>query len=247
MTLGLHPREGTPTRTVERALALLSQVCDTEAISLTDCARGTHLPTSTALRLLRTMELAGFVIRRDDGMFTAGPHLLQIGAMAIGHSSLAKLAEPALHRVVAATGESAYLSVRGSGDGAVYIAMVEGTHSVRHTSWVGRSVPMTGLAVGHALLGDVPDVGYVAQRDSLEPDVTAIAAPILRPGGVAAALSLLGPTYRIDDADIERYGAILAAETRGLSSQLGTKSSPPKEPKSNEPRPSARTQQETGS
>ncbi len=160
MTLGLHPREGTPTRTVERALALLSQVCDTEAISLTDCARGTHLPTSTALRLLRTMELAGFVIRREDGMFTAGPHLLQIGAMALGHSSLAKLAEPALHRIVAATRESAYLSVRGSGDGAVYIAMVEGTHSVRHTSWVGRSVPMTGLAVGHALLGDVPDVGY---------------------------------------------------------------------------------------
>lgn len=248
MTLGLQPREGTPTRTVERALALLSQVCDTESISLTDCARRTRLPTSTALRLLRTLEQAGFVIRRDDGTFTAGPHLLQIGAKALGHSSLAKLAEPALHRIVAATGESAYLSVRGGGDTAVYIAMAEGTHSVRHTSWIGRSVNMSGLAVGHALLGDVPAVGYVAQRDSLEPDVTAIAAPILSPGGVAAALSLLGPTYRIDDEDIERYGGILAAETRGLSSLLGSRSSSASEStKSLSATTSARTEQEIGS
>jgi IclR family acetate operon transcriptional repressor len=248
VTLGLQPRDGTSTRTVERALALLSQVCDSESISLTDCARRTRLPTSTALRLLRTMEQAGFVIRRDDGTFTAGPHLLQIGAMALGHSSLAKLAEPALHRIVAATGESAYLSVRGGGDTAVYIAMAEGTHSVRHTSWIGRSVPMTGLAVGHALLGDVPGAGFVAQRDSLEPDVTAIAAPILHPGGVAAALSLLGPTYRIDDDDIQRYGDILAAETRTLSSLLGSRSSTPSEAtKSPEVTASARTEQEIGS
>ncbi len=34
-----------------------------------------------------------------------------------------------------------------------------------------------------------PDAGYVAERDRAEPDVTAIAAPVLRPGGVAGALS----------------------------------------------------------
>jgi urocanate hydratase len=99
--------------------------------------------------------------------------------------------------------------------------MVEGTHTVRHTSWVGRAMPYEGLAVGDALRGVVPEVGYVAQRDRVEPDVTAIAAPIRRPGGVAGALNLLGPTFRIDNRTMHEYGQIVAHEARGLAAQLG--------------------------
>lgn len=217
----------TPTRTVERALGLLSEVCDSEAISLTECARRADVPTSTALRLLRTLEKSGFVIRREDGAFTAGARLLQIGATALGHSSLARLAEPLLRRISDETGESTYLSVRAAGDTAVYIAMAEGTHSVRHTSWIGRSVPMVGLAVGKALTGAIDESGYAAEHDGHEHGVTAVSAPIVRPGGqVVAALSLLGPTYRIDDAAVARYGRILVEATHDLSAQLGTHSSP---------------------
>jgi IclR family acetate operon transcriptional repressor len=210
------------TRTVERALALLSEVCAVEAISLTECARRAGLPSSTALRLLRTLESVGFVIRDDEGSYGAGPRMIQLGASAIGRNALARLAKPALHRIVAATGESAYLSVPGAHGTALYIALVEGTHSVRHTSWIGRTVPLDGLAVGRVLRDDqVPLVGYVAERDRFEPDVTAIVAPIRYPGGVAGALSVLGPTYRIDDDTMQRYGLIVAAEGQGLGVLLG--------------------------
>ncbi|MGI9155178.1 MAG: IclR family transcriptional regulator [Marmoricola sp.] len=209
------------TRTVERALALLSQVCDEGSISLSDCARRTGLPASTALRLLRTLEYAGFVSRDDEGEFDAGPRMIQLGAAAIGRNALARLAAPALRRIVASTGESAYLSVQGVHDMAIYIAMAEGNHSVRHTSWIGRGVAMEGLAIGRVLLDDVPTGRYVAERDKLEPDVTAIVAPIHHPGGVAGALSVLGPTYRIDDETMHRYGEIVAGEGVGLSAQLG--------------------------
>jgi len=86
---------------------------------------------------------------------------------------------------------------------ALYLDMVEGTHAVRHTSWVGRAIALEDLAVASALRGDVPpsgpEAGYVAQRDRIEPDVTAIAAPIRWAGGIAGALNLLGATYRIDE------------------------------------------------
>lgn len=209
------------TRTVERALALLSQVCEHESSSLSDCARRTGLPASTALRLLRTLVGAGFVSRNDEGVFTAGPRMIQLGATAIGSDTLVRLATPALHRIVSRTGESAYLSVRGADATAIYVAMAEGSHSVRHTSWIGRGVPMHGLAIGRVLLDDVPAGRYVAERDTLEPDVTAIVAPIHYPGGVAGALSVLGPTYRIDDATMHRYGEIVAAEGVALSVRLG--------------------------
>lgn len=210
-----------PTRAVERALELLAAVSAAEPLSLAECARRTRLAPSTALRLLRTLERAAFVRRDDSGYFHSGTRLIQLGAAALGRQAIVARGEPALRRIVAATGESAYLSIAGPNDTAIYVAMVEGTHAVRHTSWVGRAVAMTGLAVGEALLGHVPDSGYIAQRDRQEPDVTAIAAPIRRPGGVAGALSLLGPTYRIDEQTMHEYGQIVSQEARELADQLG--------------------------
>jgi IclR family acetate operon transcriptional repressor len=212
------------TRTVDRALGLLAVVCEQDAIMLSECARRAGLPTSTALRLLRTLEGSGFVARGPDASFRAGPRLVQLGASALGRQALVGLAEPALKRLVAATGESAYLSIAGPADTAIYIAMVEGTHAVRHTSWVGRAMPCADLAVGAALRGDVGASGYVAQRDRTEPDVTAIVAPIRRPGGVAGALSLLGPTYRIDDDTMRTYGGIVSDEASALADQLAAPS-----------------------
>jgi len=218
---------GGSTRTVERALALLGEVCLDGAITLSECARRTQLAPSTALRLLRTMEAAGFVSRRPDNTFHPGTRIVQLGALALGRQSLVTQTEPSLQRIVESTGESAYLVIRGPADTAVYLAMAEGTHAIRHTSWVGRAIDLEDLAVGRALRGDVPPDGYVAQRDRLEPDVTAIAAPIRWPGGVVGALNLLGPTYRIDEETLHRYGAIVAAEAEFVGSQLGAHPSSP--------------------
>src|SRR4051794_22343382 len=219
---GLAPARGSSTRAVERALALLSEVCTREAVTLTECARRTALPPSTALRLLRTLESAGFISRDDeDGSFSAGPRMMQLGATALGRNELARLARPALHRIGTATRESAYFSIEGAGRTAIYIAQVEGTHAVRHSSWIGRAVPLDGLAVGQVLRGDVPEAGYVAGRDRLEPDVTAIVAPVRYPGGIAGALSVIGPTYRIDPKTMHDYGRIVATQAAELSARLG--------------------------
>jgi urocanate hydratase len=209
------------TRTVERALELLAQVCADSPISLSECARRADLPASTALRLLRTLEGTGFVARDRRGAYRPGARVLQLGAQALGRQSLVELAQPSLGRIVERTGESTYLVVHGSGDTALYLAMAEGTHPVRHTSWVGRAIELADLAVGAALRGDVPEEGYLAQRDSLEPDITAIAAPVRRPGGVVAALNLLGPTYRIDESTSHAYGRIVSAEAVAISALLG--------------------------
>jgi IclR family acetate operon transcriptional repressor len=216
------------TRTVERALALLGEVCLEGAMTLSECARRTGLAPSTALRLLRTLELAGFVSRAADGTFRPGVRTVQLGALALGRQSLVAQVQPSLQRIVEQTGESAYFVISGPSNTAVYLALVEGTHAIRHTSWVGRAIDLEELAVGRALRGDVPQSGYVAQRDRLEPDVTAIAAPIRWSGGVAGALNLLGPTYRIDEAAMHTYGAIVAAEAAAISAELGTSSPPPR-------------------
>src|SRR5689334_19391540 len=210
------------TRSVERALTLLAAVCGGGASTLAECARLTDLPASTALRLLRTLEQGEFVAREGEGGgYRPGPRMVQLGAQALGHEQLIPLCAPALQSIVEATGESAYLSVRGPGASSLYVSLVEGTHSIRHSSWVGRTVPLEGSAVGAALLGRVPDRGYVTLRSAVEKDVTAIAAPIRRPGGIAGALSIVGPDYRIDHATAERYGRLLAREASAVARSLG--------------------------
>ena len=155
------------TRTVDRALALLAEVCAQGSITLSDCARRAGCPPSTALRLLRTLEGTASSPRNADGLFGAGPRLIQLGRAALGRQSLVGdgRAGPAAHR----RGDRRVgLPLRSPGppSTALYIAMVEGTHSVRHTSWVGRAVPLRRPAVGAALRGDVgPARAIVAERD----------------------------------------------------------------------------------
>lgn len=215
-----------PTRTVDRALGLLAEVCGEDSLSLSECARRVNLPASTALRLLRTLESSGFVQRGADGNYSAGTRVIQLGAAALGRQSLVRLADPGLRRIVARTGESAYVAIRGPQDTAVFIAMVEGTHPVRHTSWVGRALPLGELAVGRALRGDVGPNGFAAYRDPNSPDITGIAAPIEWAAGIAGALNLVGPTYRIDESAVREYGEIVRAEAQDIALQLAAAERP---------------------
>ncbi len=207
---------------------LLSQVCDQGEIGLAECARRSGLAPSTALRLLRTLEMSSLVSRDDRGLFRAGPRLIQLGAAALGGQSLLTAAQPALQRIVQTCGESTYLCLPGPPGSAVYAAMVEGVHSVRHASSIGRSIPIRGTAAGTALCGDLPASGYVVMRSAAEPDVTAIAAPVHRPRAgtglhpgteTLAAISVVGPTYRIDVEQADAIGRLISVEARALSQQ----------------------------
>jgi IclR family transcriptional regulator, acetate operon repressor len=208
------------TRTVERALALLATICDRGGANLADSARDCGLAPSTALRLLRTLESTGFVSKGELGTYRPGSRLMQLGAQALSNESLVDLAKPVMEKVVAETGESVYLSVEGHAATALYISIVEGTHSVRHSSWVGRTVPLDISAAGHALRGRVPDEGYVIVERGVEVDVTAIAAPVHSESRTVAALSLVVPSYRLTSSDAAAYGRTLVSAAATLSASL---------------------------
>jgi urocanate hydratase len=96
-----------------------------------------------------------------------------------------------------------------------------GSHHSDRRQFLTESAALAGLAVGAVFAGRTPACGYVAQRDRDEPDVTAVVAPVTWPGGIAGAMSLIGPTYRISDQTMEEFGRIVTAEARRVSEQLG--------------------------
>ncbi|MCI1257038.1 IclR family transcriptional regulator [Corynebacterium provencense] len=187
------------TKSVERALQLLGIVCSEDSMTLTEAARDADLPASTALRLLRSLCAQGFLRREEDGSYRAGPRLIQLGARALSKNNLINSAGPYMRALAAECGESVYLSVKVSQEEALYIHIEEGTHSVRHVSWVGNTIPLDNSAAGKVFRGDEGEAAVV--EDSVEKDVTAIATGVRVGGQLVAALSIVAPSYRMD-ADI---------------------------------------------
>lgn len=213
----------TPVRAVHRAFELLALISERrDGGSLSELARAASLPVSTAARLIATLEHTGFVERGADGVYRAGSRLLQIGLSALRSSSLYELSEPFLRELSERSGETANLIVRVGTTHGVYLRQVISPKSIHHATWIGRSLPLDRTASGRALLGDVGPEGYVALRDTLERDVTAVAAPVRDASGrIAAAFSITGPTFRISNEDLARYGAWVAETAVRASHRLG--------------------------
>lgn len=180
-------------------MALLRVVADrTDGVTLAEAARAVDLTPSTALRQLRSLESAGFARRNDDGQYVPGPELLRIARALSSEVLLPRLAEPILQGLAHTTGESAYLAEAADARFAVYSAMHPGLHAVRHVSWLGQRVPRRATAVGAALAGRVDADGTVARSDAVEAGVMAVSAPVFdATGAVVAAVSVVGPAYRV--------------------------------------------------
>lgn len=222
---GLGAAEGSDrssVRAVQRALDVLDCFSDGRAkVTLSEAARLTGLPISTVSRLLATLESAGFVRRSTFG-YACGTRLMQIGLNALQNLSTYEIAEPHLVGLTEMTGESSYLGIPGDDGRVIYVRQSLSPKSIRHSAWLGRTVPVQGTAIGAAISGNVGKFGFVATRQTLEPDVTAIAAPVRgSDGSIVAAVNLTGPTYRIEDDDIHRFGLAVVAAATAISWDIG--------------------------
>lgn len=207
------------TKSVDRALELLGIVCSRDSVTLTEAAKNADLPASTALRLLRSLCAQGFIRREEDGSYRAGPRLIQLGARALSKNHLINCAQPFMRALATECGESVYLSVPVTQEEALYIHIEEGTHSVRHVSWVGNTIPMEDSAAGKVFRGSEDEASVV--EDSVEKDVTAIATGIRIGDQLVAAMSIVAPSYRMESDVIRALSYDLRAMATKVECALG--------------------------
>jgi DNA-binding IclR family transcriptional regulator len=211
----------TGTRTVERALTLLTAVAQ-DGGTLSQLARTASLSPSTASRLLATLAGQELVRRDEHGHYHAGARLRALAAASLRQDPLHELAGPHLSALAAETGETANLAVAADDRRVVYVRQVAGSRLVQTAGWVGRTIPRRGTALGAALRGEVGEDGWVALTGTVEPDVTSIAAPVYGAGAeISAVLSVLAPTYRMTAGRVEACGRAVARQAAELSHSLG--------------------------
>lgn len=181
------PSGGRPVAAVERALALLDALAaEPDGLGVNALARRIGVSPSTASRLLGTLERGRLVERPPDG----GPYRLGLHLVALADGALARLdvreqARPRLRALVAATGETATLSVAAGAGEAVTVDFVPGGSSVLSMARLGRPSIAHATAAGKVLLAFGRD--GAPSRGRLEPytertitDPAALAAEIER-------------------------------------------------------------------
>ena len=221
-------------------------------VRVNELARRIGVNPSTASRLLGTLEAGGLVEREPGGPYRLGLRLVALSDRVLGQLDVRERARPWLTWLVQETGETATLSVPGGGDAITVdfvpspssVASLArlGRPSVAHATAAGKVM----LAFGpprelgeHELtaftdrtitdplglereLDRVRSAGLAEAVGEREPDLNALAAPVIGRGGeLAAILGLQGPAARLPAATRRALRDPLRQAAAGLSQALG--------------------------
>jgi DNA-binding IclR family transcriptional regulator len=227
-----------PSQTLSRGLSALEFIASAPSpVTLNDVAAHLELHRSVVYRMVKTLEIHGFVRATDDSRFVAGPALagLSLGV----EPALRTAAAPVLHRLSVETGCTAFISVAAGRD-CLTVDSVEA--SFQGSSLAQRpgtrhplSIGAPSLAIMSALTEEEwarfePDVpyragaaqaaaqGYALSRDEVFPGLSACAAPIRTGPGLPAAIAVVHlTTVPLSDRQISAVRAAADAVSAALT------------------------------
>jgi DNA-binding IclR family transcriptional regulator len=238
---------------VQRAFAVVDALAEADSeLGTNELARRTGINVSTVSRLLATLVENGVVEHLpDSGRYRLGPRLLQLGNIVLERLDLRSIAAPHLRALVAATGETATLSVAGERD-ALTVDFVRSPASVQGVTQIGRPSIAHATATGKVLLAlgdrplpagplkaytgrtithraaltrelaDIRERGFAYNFGEREEDLHALAAPVRGTRGeLVAILGVQGPASRFVRAKMNDAVEPLLEHARAVSRELG--------------------------
>ncbi|WP_425039682.1 HTH-type transcriptional regulator BhcR [Primorskyibacter sp. S187A] len=139
-------------KSLDRALAVLQRLGESEGITLTDLARDMGQSTATLYRVLTTLEGRGFAeFESDSQAWHVGAGAFLAGAPFLRRTSLVERARPIMRGLMEYTGETANLGI-AQGDHVMFVSQVETHASIRAFFPPGTLSPMHASGIGKALL-----------------------------------------------------------------------------------------------
>jgi DNA-binding IclR family transcriptional regulator len=211
---------------VERALSILDALTE-DKVTLADLSKRTGLYKSTLLRLAKSLEKFGYVLRTDDGCYRVGAKALLLGSLYQRHFRTADIVPSILRKVVDELHEGASFYV-AEGDRRVVLHRVEAARAVRDAVHEGDRFSLTHGAAGHVLrafagvrgerLDRIRESMYAASYGERDPETAAVAVPVFGAGNrLIGALNVSGPRYRIEALGEERIVPVLFAQAHALT------------------------------
>lgn len=138
-----------------RAVRVLEDFAHQDECGARELARSLGVSPSTAYHLLANLERLGLLQRTADRRYRLGWRAATLASALSKGFRPAELSADVLAQLARETGETAHLGTL-QGTEVVYLAKVEGHHTVRLASQVGQRFPAHATACGKALLARDP-------------------------------------------------------------------------------------------
>lgn len=128
-----------------------------EPQTLNTIAKKTGLTNSTALKILDTLLLIGYVQKDTDlKKFSLGLSIIKYANKSIDNLDIKKITHSHLEELQRGTNETVHLGIQDK-DNIVYITKIESKNPVCLYSKIGSSIPMYCSAMGKAILAHLSD------------------------------------------------------------------------------------------
>ncbi|MCQ9424075.1 IclR family transcriptional regulator [Pseudomonas sp. LJDD11] len=199
---------------VDRAFSILAAFEPGQSsLPLAEIARRTGLYKSTILRLMSSLEHAGYVRRLADGQFTIGPEPLRLAQIYQASFRLRDAIHPMLEALTEESGETSSFYVIEH-DSRVVLFRVEPKRAVRFSIHEGDRFPLHAGASGKILrafgvpadrgLPDVRQQFWAASYGERDPDTASVSVPVFGMNyEFKGALTLSGPAERFSKEKVE--------------------------------------------
>lgn len=220
---------------VDRAFAILEAFdADHPVLTLAELARRTGLYKSTILRLISSIEKAGFIRRLADGQFTIGHEPSRLANLYQTSFRLRDILYPLLQDLSDETGETSSFYVE-EGESRVVLFRVEPKRTIKVSVHEGDRFPLAVGAsgkvlrvFGHKAASDLPDVAecyWASSSGERDPEIAAVSVPVFGPGQLLqGALTLSGPVDRLADKQVVHASELLLRASAKATRALGGES-----------------------
>lgn len=230
-------------RAVDRALDILLAFRPGEnRLGAGDLLKRVDLSRPTLYRLLRTLELRGFIAATGEPQrFSLGPAVGQLTQVWSSGQELTEIARPVMQQLWEATGETVALLMH-NGPNRVCVAELPSSQPLSFKRGIGHSERVIVGASGRVILAFVPnaspylmdlpperreayraellrvqEAGCAISREELIAGAVAIAVPLFMSGDrVVGSLAVYGPSARIDDQQIK----LIVEQLKSASTQI---------------------------
>lgn len=224
MSSATRPPQGV--KAAERGLAVLDSFIEQGTLGLADIAKATGLAKPTVLRLLASLEKAGYVVHLSEGRYQLGAKLMQLGTTYRAGFRLDQHVLPVLEHLAAITQESATFHIR-EGDRRMSLFRVESPQSVRHVVKAAAMVLLDETSTGRVLKtatwpGPKEGVTVYSSAGVYDEQTASVSTAVFSTGPtLAGALTVSGPIGRFGAAHVREIASHLATAARRLSAALG--------------------------
>lgn len=152
-------------RALDRAMALLQALAESDGLTLTELAQAQGESPATVYRVMTTLAQRHMVELDPRGqVWHVGPGTFRAGAAFLRRTNVVERARAPMQALMRASGETANLGIEQAGE-VLFLTQVETHQPIRAFFPPGTRSPMHASGIGKALLAWLPE----ARRRSLVP------------------------------------------------------------------------------